>query len=101
MNSEKRKKTSLLFLWLSAVAFGLVTLAEIGAAVYFIVQTHLLYVLKIAIQGMAQGSNAVAFGAVGKPDALEILRLVLFVLPPILTVVTLILLYKRKKREAR
>jgi hypothetical protein len=71
--------------------FGFVTLAEIGAAVYFIVQTHLL-------QSLARG-DGIGFCVIGKPEALDLLLLILLVLSPVLTVVTLALLHRRKKRD--
>lgn len=102
MSEEKRRKTSLLLLRLSAVVFGLVTLAEAGAAVYFIVQTHLL-------QFLARG-NAAAVGVIGRADVpteiyvtvkspLGILAPVLLVLPPVLTAATLFLLHRRKRQD--
>lgn len=88
MNGKKRQKISLLLLRLAAMIFGLVTLAEIGAAVYFIVQTHL-------VESLIHGGG-VGFCVLGRPNALDIL----LVLSPVLTVVTLVLLHRRKKKNA-
>lgn len=92
MNSDQRKGRSLL-LRLAAMIFGFVTLAEVGAAVHFIAQTHVL-------QFLAQEAG-IGFGVVEKPETLDFLLLVLLVLSSVLTVVTLVLLNRRKKKNAK
>lgn len=89
---KNRKDVSLTLLRLSAVIYGLITLAEAGAAVSFAVRLNLF-------QEWGSGAG-VGFTIIGKPDALDILVPVLLVLPPVLTAVALILLHRRKKRNA-
>jgi len=91
MNSDQRKERSLLLLRIAAIIFGFVTLAEVGVAAYLMAQTHLLQFLA--------GGDSIAFGAVGKPEALDLLLPVLLFLPPVLTAVTMVLLHRRKKKN--
>lgn len=99
MESEKKRKLSLLLLRLAAGIFGLVTVVEFVSAVSLMPQLHPLRSLlrgsgSIAVIGGADGPTAIYMTS---KTPLAVLAPLLFALPPVFLVLSLVFLYRRRK----
>lgn len=102
IGGEKRQKISLLLLRLAAIVFGLVTLLECGVLACEALGPELFQA-----KAMLAGSSVAVIGGADGPTAiymtvktpLAFLLPLLYLLPPVLTAVTLVLLHRRKKQN--
>ncbi|QAT50610.1 hypothetical protein EQM14_13050 [Caproiciproducens sp. NJN-50] len=103
IGGEKRQKISLSLLRLAAMIFGLITLLECGVLacavfrpVLFRIKAAFSGAEPLSVIGGANGSTAVYLTA---KTPLAFLLPLLYLLAPILTAVTLLLLHRRKKQN--